>query len=107
MPLPPSFDIATVETDDTLRIVVEGELDLATAPRLEAALAAAESHPVRAIVVDLAKVPFIDSSGLRALLVAAARSRADGCRLSIAGPAPQARQLFDLSGASDRLPLVD
>jgi anti-sigma B factor antagonist len=107
MPRQPSFDIDTVETGNTLRIVVAGELDIATAPLLEAALEAAEARDVERILVDLEAVPFIDSSGLKALLRAVDRSAADSCRLSIARSGPQARQLFELSGALSRLPLAD
>ena len=48
-------------------IIVHGELDVATAPRLAALLTRLRErrHPV---VLDLSEVAFMDSSGLRALL---------------------------------------
>ena len=49
---------------DVLVLHVSGELDLATAPRLQAAVAAATGH----LVVDLTSVTFLGSHGLRVLL---------------------------------------
>jgi anti-anti-sigma factor len=101
----PPFDIAVVETEDAVRLVLSGELDIATAPLLDAALAEAEAGSAARILVDIGGVPFIDSSGLRALIGAADRTAAD--RLAVTGAGPQARRLFELSGAARRLALVD
>ena len=46
-----------------------GDVDLAVAPEIDAAIAAAaDTVDVEAIVVDLAGVTFLDSSGINALL---------------------------------------
>ncbi len=102
----PSFDIATIAAAGHIRLVLAGELDIATAPRLEAALDEARGQGPAEILIDLADVPFIDSSGLRSLIAAVERADANGGRLSIAGAGPQALRLFELSGAETRLPLV-
>jgi anti-sigma B factor antagonist len=103
----PSFDIALVETEASLRLVLTGELDIATAPLVDAALDQAEAGSTPQILLDLAAVPFIDSSGLRTLIRAADRAAANGGRIAIAGAGPQARRLFELSGAGTRLPILD
>jgi anti-anti-sigma factor len=54
-------------------ISVWGEVDMATAPQLEECLG---SHPDRDVTVNLAGVPFLDSSGM-AVLVRAANAAAD------------------------------
>jgi anti-anti-sigma factor len=61
---------------DTHAITVSGELDLAGAPDLEAELQAVEASDARTIMLDLAGLQFIDSTGLRLLLTAHARERA-------------------------------
>jgi anti-anti-sigma factor len=100
--MPPSFDIAIVQSDGTLRLKLAGELDIATAPLLQAALDEAGTADAERILVDIAGVPFIDSSGLKVLL------RASACgRLVIARAGPQARRLFALSGTAERLALLD
>ncbi len=103
----PSFDIVHVETEDSLRLVLTGELDIATAPLLDAALEQAEARSPALVLLDLAGVPFIDSSGLRSLIRAADRAAVDGGRLAITGAGPQVRRLFELSGARARLPILD
>ena len=54
-------------------IELVGELDLDGAPRLEEALRAAEAGDAASIVVDLGQLEFIDSTGLRLLVLAADR----------------------------------
>jgi anti-anti-sigma factor len=61
----------------TLRLA--GELDMATAGRLEAAVAAALARQESELVVDLTAVGFMDSTGLRALL----RARRDCGRCGV------------------------
>jgi anti-anti-sigma factor len=91
-----------------LRVEVEGELDVATAPLLDEALKQAEASDAARIVIDLGGVSFIDSTGLRALLEANARDaegEATG-RLGITGGSDQAEKLFKLAGVRDKLPFV-
>jgi anti-sigma B factor antagonist len=83
-------------------VVPEGELDLGTAPDLEAVLAT-QSGPV---VVDLRKLSFIDLTGLRALLDADTRSRQDGMNLRFI-PGPKVRRLFEVAELPDRLAYVE
>jgi len=54
-------------------ISLAGELDLSGVHRLAAAVLAAEKARARSIVVDLAEVTFIDSTGLNELLKAKKR----------------------------------
>ena len=63
-------------------IYASGEIDLATAPELEAVLARAirRSAMVR---LDLSEVTFMDSSGIHALHDARARAGRHGCILTV------------------------
>src|SRR4051794_38105022 len=87
---------------------VFGELDLASAPRLCAALDAARIHRVRRLAIDLTGVDFCDSTGLRALIGAGTELRVSGGRLAISCLAggPVAR-LFDIVGARETLRVYD
>ena len=83
-------------------IAVAGELDIATAPELCARLddSRAGRHP--RLLVDLTDVDFCDSTGLRALLGAAAEVRAHGGRFAIVcPPACNVSRLLDIVGASE------
>src|SRR3954453_3298697 len=87
---------------------VFGELDLATAPRLCAALDAARIHRVRRVVVDLTGVDFCDSTGLRALIGAPTELRVGGGRLAIAClPGGAVSRLFDIVGARESRRVCD
>ena len=70
---------------DVLHVRVKGELDMSTTPQLTEALGAATDQPVKSVTLDLADVGFIDSSGLR-VLVLSGRALADAGRTLQIGP---------------------
>jgi anti-sigma B factor antagonist len=76
---------------------VAGELDLATAPSLTAALQAALASGAREIWIDLSGVTFMDSSGLHALLAVRDQLH-DGRRLVLIAPPGRVRRLLELTG---------
>lgn len=106
-PIEPPLKIAAVRHDGALRIVAEGELDVASAPLLEQALLDAEQADAPVILLDIEAVTFIDSTGLRVLLEAHARSSRDSKRLRVTRGAPQAQRLFNLARADHILPFTD
>jgi anti-anti-sigma factor len=106
-PIEPPLSIATIHRGGALRIVAAGELDLASAPALEQALLDAERTDTGTILLDIDAVTFIDSTGLRTLLEAHARSHRDGNRLQVTRGALQAQRLFILAGADRILPFTD
>ena len=67
-------------------IALEGELDLAGAAELERELAGVEAS---AVVIDLRELGFMDSSGLRALAVAAQQLQRAGRRLALVPGPPR------------------
>ena len=73
---------------------VSGELDLATAPLVEEALADVSGE---ILVIDLSDCTFLDSAGIRAL-VAAARDRAGTSRLRIVTADPGIVRLLEITG---------
>ena len=82
-----------------------GELDLDGAPRLEEELRDAEAGDATSIVVDLGQLEFIDSTGLRLLVMAAERSQ-DGRFSLLRGP-KQVHRVFEITDLVDRLPFAD
>jgi anti-anti-sigma factor len=99
----PIFDIDIVRRDDTTIVLVRGEIDLATGPRLDAAMSKAEESPANMIVVDLERVTFMDATGL-GVLVRHASLEGNARRLRITPGSPQVQRLFELSGARTQLP---
>jgi len=106
-PISELLTISTVERDSGVCVIAQGELDLSTAPLLEAAILAAEATPATEIVVDIDGVSFIDSTGLRSLIEAQLRSQQDSRRLRLTRGSPQAQRLFALAAVEHVLPFVD
>ncbi|MGH2911594.1 MAG: STAS domain-containing protein [Solirubrobacteraceae bacterium] len=102
-PKPGSLEISSEALDDTTRVRLEGELDLASEHVVEERLVAIEEQGPTRIVIDLSGLTFIDSSGLRVLLLADSRAREQGFELVLApGPEPVQR-VFEMTGALDVL----
>jgi anti-anti-sigma factor len=75
----------------------EGRLDLATAGELKECVATTVSGSQARLVIDLADVPFIDSSGLGALISGLKSARLAGGDLRIANPSEQAKLILQLT----------
>jgi anti-sigma B factor antagonist len=82
------------------RITLRGELDLGTTGRLEAALVEAG----RPVVLDLSRLSFMDSTGVRVLLEAAERA-GDGLRI-VPPAGGDARVTIEETGIGALLPLA-
>ena len=98
-----TLELRVRDSDGGVVLEAIGELDLACRGLLEAELHRAETGPARSIVLDLAKLEFIDSSGIRILLNAARRSRADGRRLVIRSAHDHVSRTFERSGVMELL----
>lgn len=82
-------------------LAAEGELDIATAEQLRRQLAAL---PVgEPVVLDLADITFIDSTGLALLLSASQAARENGATLMLRHPSMAVRRLIALTGVGEML----
>jgi anti-anti-sigma factor len=98
--------IRTAHRQGVYVVAPYGELDLATVPEVQRELDRAERSDAAEIVLDLGGLTFIDSTGIRMVLHADARSRADGNRLRLLAGRDRVHKLFALCGLVDRLPFV-
>jgi anti-sigma B factor antagonist len=89
----------------TVVVRVPGELDIANACAIEAALLGAEASGADEIVLDLSELWFMGSVGLRLLLEAAERADARGHRLTIV-PSPAVQRITELAGLGASLPMA-
>ena len=102
----PLLTSRTAHRDGIYVVALYGELDLATAPDVQRELDRAEASDAREIVLDLSGLRFIDSTGLRLVLTAHARSRSDGDRLRLLRGSEPVHRVFDLCGLGERLPFI-
>ena len=85
-----------------LRVLVRGEVDIASVGAVVSELRAAEARDAGPIVLDLSGVSFLDSTGLSAIVLSALRS---GDRLRLV-TSPAVDRVIDLCGLRGRLPLA-
>jgi anti-sigma B factor antagonist len=93
---------ASEEGTETV-LVLGGELDPHTAPllrdQIERSLGAGRVN----LVLDLAGLSFIDSSGLRVIISAHKDTAERGGHLVLRSPSPTARRLLDITGLLDHI----
>jgi anti-anti-sigma factor len=91
----------------TARIVVRGELDRSTGPRLEEELRRIEAEAPEILVLDLRDVTFFDSAALQLVLDADVRAREEGRAFVVAPGDGEPRRILELAQVADRLKLED
>ena len=105
-PLPP-FACDVEPERDSVRVRLAGALDMATAPILAAQLRELRESGFRRLVIDLGRLDFIDSTGLRLLLAQDADARQDGFSIAVVPGKPAVQRVFELTKTLDVLPFVD
>lgn len=99
----------TVDTDEVpgaAVVRIEGDLDVAGIPALERALEEARAQATT-LVVDLHRVSFIDSSGMRCLLHAGMEADRNGHRLGVRRGPRAVQRVFELTRADRVLDFID
>jgi anti-sigma B factor antagonist len=96
----PSVDLSTREWDGHVVVALRGELDLADAASVAAALTEVVARAPQ-IIVDLAALEFIDSSGVAALAHGRRQARLAGGDLVLAGPRQQVLKVLVITRLAD------
>jgi anti-sigma B factor antagonist len=94
-------------TDGTAVVHLAGRLDLLSASAVKDRFATAVGEGFRRLVVDLHEVPFMDSSGLSALIVGLKATRLAGGDLRIARPGEQIAMILELTSLNRILGAYD
>jgi anti-sigma B factor antagonist len=104
--LPPFLLDVTADGDGCTTVSVAGELDLATADELTAAVRSGLA--AGAVVIDMRGVTFMDSAGVRALNTAVRESADSGRKLRVSlGTHPSVIQVLEMTGMLGLLPVED
>lgn len=103
-------DFLTVTTAEDGTLMVSGEIDMAGGPILEQAMLERDAQLSAGsggdLVVDLAEVHFIDSSGLRCLLALARRAADRRSKLELRSVGLEVMRLFEITGTMDQFRFV-
>ncbi len=105
--MPSDFAVTTHITGRTVMLAVIGELDLVSCPSLEQAIDESARADVDQIVVDLRGLEFMDSTGLHLLVRAQNQAQESGRRFALVRGRDQVQRLFDLTGVTESLTVVD
>lgn len=94
-------------TGTSVEVVLTGELDISTYDDALQRLEEAERGGPDVLVVDLAELQFVDSTGVRLILFADERARLAGRRLALRLGDGLARRVFAALGLMDRFDVLD
>jgi anti-sigma B factor antagonist len=91
------FEAITSDETGGVRVALVGECDLAVREELTAALLAAV-HRAPVVVVDVAGLDFLDSSGVHGLITAHHAAKASGKKLFVVNPTGAVATVLELTG---------
>jgi anti-sigma B factor antagonist len=102
-----NLDFETTRNGTVAVIAPTGELDLSGAALLEDELERLASEPeLSTVVLDLRQLEFMDSSGLRLVVLADMRAREAGRRFVLVKGAETVHRVFEITRMSERLAFV-
>jgi anti-anti-sigma factor len=100
----PQLELEEHRFEGRCALALRGELDMASAPALDAALRRLCTDATDLLTLDLSELTFMDSTGLRTLLLAGELCQQSACKLSVVPGPPQIQRLFEVTGMLGRLP---
>jgi len=100
------FEIGVEERENYALVHLTGEVDLAVVEAVETTLLPLEAR-FPTVILDLRRVSFLDSTGLRAIVSAESRARKRGFELKIVRGPEGVQKLLYLAGLDKILPLID
>jgi anti-sigma B factor antagonist len=101
------LDVSTEDRDGLVHVALVGELDLSTVAKVQEELRRVEVNSPATLVVDLSKLTFLDSTGLRCIATADERAREEGRRIVIVRGPDAVQRVFAITRLDDRLEMVD
>lgn len=99
------LNVSTRQQDDHVVVATTGEIDLHTAPRLQADLAELMQDGSARLIVDLSGVEFCDSTGVNVLLAAMRRAHEQNGSLSLVSPQAAVRKVLGITGLDSVFPV--
>ena len=93
--------------DGLVHVVLRGELDLSTVSKVQEELNRIEKSSPPTVVLDLSKLSFLDSTGLRCLVTADERARQAGRRVVLVRGPTSVQRVFTITRLEERLEMVD
>lgn len=101
------MDINTVKKGDTVTFLLNGEMDLYNSHMLKEHLSKIKEQNPKKIVIDMENVPYIDSSGIGALIYVYSSLKKEGIDFSITGIHGTVKRVIELTKLSEYFPIEE
>jgi anti-sigma B factor antagonist len=101
------LDVTTEDRDGLVHVWLVGELDLSTVAKVQEELRKVEQSSPATVVIDLSKLTFLDSTGLRCIVTADERAREAGRRMVVVRGPDAVQRVFSITRLEERLEMVD
>jgi anti-anti-sigma factor len=105
--IPPRFECLVEPDRDHVLVRPQGELDMATVPEVDSNVEELVNSGFTNVVLDLAGLTFMDSTGLRLLVKWTQTARGDGMSFRLLPGSPAIDRVLDISGLRDELEFAD
>ena len=101
----PDLELESQPAPDGDKVIVRGEIDMATAPQLRDLLNQLVDGGSTRILLDCRRLDFLASSGIGVLVAVRKRMGDDGA-LTLEAPPAHVRKVLDLTGVSAHVAIV-
>jgi len=101
------LEVRTEDRNGFVHVALVGELDLSTVAKVQDELRRVEADSPATVVVDLSKLTFLDSTGLRCIVTADERAREEGRRMVVVRGPESVQRVFSITRLEERLEMVD
>jgi anti-sigma B factor antagonist len=101
----PAFEVVDLALGGVAGVAVRGEVELATAPQLTAALDEGIRRSGGLFVIDLSIVDFLDSTGIQCLIRARALLGRDDRPVALICPRGNVRRVLEIAAVAELFPL--
>lgn len=100
--VPEGFSVKAWRNGTTVKVVLSGELDMHSSKLLDQEMDELSEAPV--VEVDAGAITFVDSAGLRSLLMARKAATARGSEVRFVAVSEQLARIVQMAGLTDFLP---
>ncbi len=97
----------TEKSPEIIVIAMEGRMDAGNAGEFDAAFGPVLEQGPKELIIDLDKLEYISSAGLRSVLTLIKGAKASGGRLKFCGMRPMVADVFKISGFNTMLSIYD
>jgi anti-sigma B factor antagonist len=98
------LEVENLTSDGQHRLLLSGELEIASVPILEGAITRLCEEGTRGITLDLSELLFIDSTGVAAIILAGKVCEKHGYDFALIPGSRPVQRIFELAGLLDVLP---